>query len=128
MPLIVYVWDMAPATVMADAFAAVAEPKRRRILEVLGDRRLAVTQIVDELHWPQPMVSKHLAVLRQVGLVRVERYSRQKVYQIDAAPLKSIHEWTRQFERFWSEQLVRIQSRAEGKARTRPDPPAQGKE
>ncbi len=119
---------MARLTVTWDAFTAIAIPKRRQILEVLGGRRLAVTQIVDELHWPQPTVSKHLAILRKVGLVRVERHSRQKMYQMNAEPLKSIQDWTRQFERLWSDQLLRIQSRAEGKSRKQSKPPAKGKE
>lgn len=113
---------------MLDAFSAVAEPKRRQILELLGGRKLAVTQLMDELHWPQPMVSKHLAVLRQVDLVRVQRQGRQKVYQVNAEPLKTVYDWTRQFEKFWSDQLIRIKQRAESKARNQPKPPAKGME
>ena len=108
---------MARSPTTLDAFSAVAEPKRRRILETLGSRRMHVTQLVDELHWPQPMVSKHLAVLRQVGLLRVERQKRQKVYEVDAAQLKSIHDWARQFERLWDAHLHSIKTRAEAKAR-----------
>lgn len=107
---------MARTATTLDAFNAVAEPKRRQILAVLGGRRMTVTQLVDELHWPQPMVSKHLAVLRQVGLLKVERHSRQKVYEMDATPLKTIHDWTRQFEQLWDEHLLRIKARAEAKA------------
>lgn len=112
-----YIVDMPRPTVTLDAFAAVAEPKRRRILEVLGSRRMPVTQLVDELHWPQPTVSKHLAVLRQVGLVKVERQSRQKVYEMNAEPLKTVHDWARQFEQLWDPHLARIKARAEAKAR-----------
>ena len=108
---------MARSPTTLDAFAAIAEPKRRRILETLGGRRMPVTQLVDGLHWPQPMVSKHLAVLRQVGLLRVERRSRQKVYEVNAAQLKSIHDWSRQFEQLWSSHLHSIKARAEAKAR-----------
>jgi len=109
---------MARPTVVLDVFAAVAEPKRRRILEVLGSRRLPVTQLVDELHWPQPTVSKHLAVLRTVGLVQVERQQRQRVYSMNAAPLKTIHEWTAHFEQFWADRLQSIKARAEAKAKS----------
>lgn len=112
-----YIEYMARPTVLLDAFAAVAEPKRRRILEVLGSRHMPVTQLVDELHWPQPTVSKHLAVLRKVGLVHVERQSRQKVYSMNAEPLKTIHEWTAHFEQFWTDRLHSIKARAEAKAK-----------
>ena len=111
---------MARPTVVLDGFAAVAEPKRRRILEVLGSRRLPVTQLVDELHWPQPTVSKHLAVLRTVGLVQVERQQRQRVYSMNAAPLKTIHEWTAHFEQFWPT----VYRASRPVPRPKPSPPA----
>src|SRR6476661_1786968 len=103
-----------------DAFAAIAEPRRRQILEVLGGQRKPVSQLVEELRWPQPTVSKHLAVLREVGLVRVERRSRQMFYEIDPAALRTIHDWTRLFEQLWGRQLDRIKASAEAKQRTRP--------
>jgi len=109
---------MARSPTTIDAFAAIAEPKRRRILETLGGRRMPVTQLVEELRWPQPMVSKHLAILRQVGLLRVERRSRQKVYEVDAGPLKTIHDWARQFQQLWDAHLHSIKARAEAKARS----------
>lgn len=108
---------MARSPTTIDAFAAIAEPKRRLILEKLGGRRLGVTQIVDELRWPQPMVSKHLAILRKVGLLRVERRSREKIYQVEGEPLKNIHDWTRRFERLWDSHLQSVKSRAEARAR-----------
>jgi len=108
---------MARPSAELDAFAAVAAPRRRRILEVLGNRKMIVTQLVDELHWPQPMVSKHLAILRQAGVVRVERRQRQKVYEMEPSALKTIHDWTQKFEQMWQSQLDRIKARAEAKAR-----------
>lgn len=105
----------APASF--DAFTAIAEPRRRRLLEVLAGRRMPVTDIMLELHWPQPMVSKHLSVLRQVGLVRVERHKRQKVYEMNADPLQAVHTWAGGFEKFWDRQLRRIKQRAEAQPR-----------
>lgn len=100
-----------------DAFNAIAEVKRRELLEILADQPLAVNDIVGRLGWPQPMVSKHLGVLREVGLVQVERQSRRKIYSMNAEPLKAVHEWTRHFERFWGRHLQSIKARAEAKAR-----------
>lgn len=104
---------MARSPTTLDAFAAIAEPRRRKILEVLGGRQMAVTQLVIELGWPQPVVSKHLGVLKTVGLVRVERRSRQMLYEIDPASIRTIHEWTALFEQLWTSQLDRIKARAE---------------
>ena len=128
MPFTEYIKHMARPTVLLDAFAAVAEPKRRRILEVLGSRHMPVTQLVDELHWPQPTVSKHLAVLRKVGLVHVERQSRQKVYSMNAEPLKTIHEWTAHFEQFWTDRVQSIKARAEAKMKSAGNASASAKE
>lgn len=100
-----------------EVFAAVAEPRRRVLIELLAGRRMAVNELVVELGWPQPAVSKQLAVLRQAGLVRVERKARQKIYEMNPEPLKTIHDWTRQFERLWEGQLDSIKQRAEAKAR-----------
>ena len=108
---------MARASTTLDVFNAIAEKRRRRLLEVLSDRPMAVTEIVLRLGWPQPMVSKHLSVLRKVGLVEVQRQSRQKIYAMNAEPLKAIHDWTKFFERFWGRQLQSIKERAEAKAR-----------
>ena len=82
---------------------------------MLGPGRLPVWQLVDALHWPQPTVSKHLAVLLKVGLVKSTRQSRQMLYEIDPQGLRTIHDWTRRFERLWSDQLVRIKARAQAK-------------
>jgi DNA-binding transcriptional ArsR family regulator len=109
---------MARSPTTLDAFAAIAEPRRRKILEVLGGRQMTVTQLVIELKWPQPTVSKHLGVLKTVGLVRVERRSREMIYELDPNSIRTIHEWTRLFEQLWTNQLDRIKARAEAKKRS----------
>jgi len=83
----------------SDPFNAVAEPKRRKILEALGSAERSVNEIVELLSWPQPMVSKHLAVLKKVGLVRERREGRQRLYRINMEKLKPIHDWVTSFER-----------------------------
>jgi DNA-binding transcriptional ArsR family regulator len=107
----------APTTL--DPFNAVAEPKRRRVLELLAESEgeMPVNDIVSSLRWPQPMVSKHLGVLREVGLVSVREDGRQRYYRINGEVLKPVYDWARTFERFWSRQLDRIKQRAEAKAR-----------
>jgi DNA-binding transcriptional ArsR family regulator len=116
---------MARAPTTLDAFNAVAEPRRRRVLDVLArGGEWPVNHLVARLGWPQPQVSKHLGVLREVGLVHVRRAGRQQMYQLNATPLKSIHEWVGTFERFWSEHLRRIKERAEAKAKTNAKPRA----
>jgi DNA-binding transcriptional ArsR family regulator len=113
---------MARAAVTLDVFSAVAEPKRRRMLDVLGDRPMAVNDIVGLLRWPQPQVSKHLGVLREVGLVNVTRRGRQQIYKMSAEQLKPIHDWVKTYERFWTDQLHRIKASAEAKVRHRENP------
>jgi len=105
----------APATF--DAFSAIAEPRRRRMLEALAAGERPVNDLVRSLGWPQPQVSKHLGVLAKVGLVRVRREGRQRVYALNARQLQPVHDWVRRFERFWRHQLDRIKARAERKAR-----------
>jgi len=107
---------MARASTTLDAFNAVAESQRRRVLDLLtgGDR--PVNEMVISLGLAQPQVSKHLAVLRQVGLVNVRKQGRQRVYQLNAENLKPIHEWVKTYERFWQHQLDSIKARAEAKA------------
>lgn len=99
---------MARAPTTFDPFNAVAEPKRRQLLEVLGTNELAVNDLVEQLGWTQPMVSKHLAVLKQVGLVSERRAGRQRLYRVNGEQLKPIHEWVTHFERFWNESLDRL--------------------
>lgn len=113
---------MARAATTFDVFNAIAEERRRELLDLLTRGRLAVSEIVARLRWPQPMVSKHLGVLREVGLVRVEAVSRQKFYSLNAEPLKSVHEWARTFEPFWDQHLKNIKARAEAKARAHKKP------
>ncbi|MBI1759093.1 MAG: winged helix-turn-helix transcriptional regulator [Actinobacteria bacterium] len=99
---------MARAATTTDAFNAVAEPRRRQILEVLADGERPVSDIVASLGLAQPLVSKHLRVLREVGLVEVRDHGRQRMYRLDARPLKSIHDWVRNYERLWSERFDRL--------------------
>jgi DNA-binding transcriptional ArsR family regulator len=106
---------MARAATTSDAFNAVAEPSRREILSFLALEERPVADIVDRLGLEQPSVSKHLRVLRDVGLVHVRRDGRQKLYRTNAEALRPLHEWTSTFERFWQHQLKRVKERAEEK-------------
>jgi DNA-binding transcriptional ArsR family regulator len=106
---------MARAATTSDAFNAVAEPRRREILNFLAWQERPVGQIVATLGLGQPSVSKHLRVLREVGLVRVRRDGRQKLYRTDAEAIRPLHEWTSTFERYWQHQLNRVKERAEAK-------------
>ncbi|MGA2984067.1 MAG: metalloregulator ArsR/SmtB family transcription factor [Terriglobia bacterium] len=106
---------MARAATTSDAFNAVAEPRRREILNYLALQERPVGDIVETLGLEQPSVSKHLRVLRNVGLVHVRRDGRQKLYRINAEAIRPLHEWTSKFERFWQHQLSRIKERAEAK-------------
>jgi DNA-binding transcriptional ArsR family regulator len=108
---------MARASTTSDAFNAVAEPRRRAILVYLAAGEQPVGAIVAALEMEQPSVSKHLRVLHEVGLVRMRRCGRQKLYQTNAAAIRPLHEWTRFFERYWQHQLLRVKARAEAKAR-----------
>ncbi|HWG58563.1 MAG TPA: metalloregulator ArsR/SmtB family transcription factor [Candidatus Acidoferrales bacterium] len=109
---------MARATTTSDAFNAVAEPRRREILNYLALRERAVGEIVAELGLGQPSVSKHLRVLRDVGLVRARRDGRQMLYRANAEGIRPLHEWTRTFEKFWRHQLQRVKERAENDENT----------
>ena len=91
-----------------DAFDAVAEPKRRQILELIGARELSVNEIVEMLRFPQPTVSKHLGVLKRVGLVSERRAGRQRLYRVNLEQLKLIHDWVTPFEQFWNERFDRL--------------------
>lgn len=110
---------MPRAATTLDPFNAVAEPKRRRVLEVLAEGEMPVNDLIGRLGWPQPMVSKHLGVLKEVGLVSVRREGRKRLYQVNGEKLKSIHDWAKLFERFWANQLLRIKERAERKHQER---------
>jgi DNA-binding transcriptional ArsR family regulator len=112
---------MPRAATTSDAFNAVAEPRRRQILEYLALQERPVGEIVLSLNLEQPSVSKHLRVLRDVGLVRVRRNGRHVFYRTNAEAIRPLHEWTKTFERLWAHQLTRIKERAEAKT-TEPDP------
>ena len=99
---------MARTPTTYDPFNAVAEPKRRQVLEVLGTGELSVNQLVEKLGWNQPMVSKHLGVLKEVGLVSERRVGRQRLYRVNAERLKPIYDWVAPFERYWSESYERL--------------------
>ena len=106
---------MARATTTSDAFNAVAEPRRREILNYLALQERPVGEIVDTLRLAQPSVSKHLRVLKDVGLVHVRREGRHMLYRTNAEAIRPLHEWASTFERFWGHQLSRIKERAEEK-------------
>jgi DNA-binding transcriptional ArsR family regulator len=108
---------MPRAATSSDSFNAVAEPRRREILRYLALQERAVGDIVAELRLEQPSVSKHLKVLRQVGLVRVRRSGRHMFYRTNAEAIRPMYEWAKTFERFWAHQLNRIKERAEAKSR-----------
>jgi DNA-binding transcriptional ArsR family regulator len=99
---------MARRPTTHDPFNAVAEPKRRQVLEALGTDELSVNEIVERLGWNQPMVSKHLGVLKQVGLVSERRVGRQRMYRVNPGRLKPIFDWVRPFERFWNDRFGRL--------------------
>ena len=96
---------MARSPTTADAFNAVAEPRRRQILDVLMDGERSVGDLVDLLGLAQPQVSKHLRVLREVGAVDVRGDGRQRLYRLNGPALKPIHDWVRRYERTWAERF-----------------------
>jgi len=108
---------MARASTTSDAFNAVAEPRRREILLYLAGAERPVGDIVVALGMEQPSVSKHLRVLRDVGLVRMRCQGRQKLYRTNAEAIRPLHEWAGTFERYWQHQLTRVKDLAEAMAR-----------
>ena len=96
---------MARAATTTDAFNAVAEPRRRQILDVLAGGERPVNDLVELLGLAQPQVSKHLRVLREVELVRVRDEGRQRMYRLNAEPLKPIHEWLAKYEQSWNKRF-----------------------
>jgi len=108
---------MARAATTSDAFNAVAEPRRREILNYLALAEHPVGDLVAQLRLGQPSISKHLKVLRDVGLVRVRRNGRHMLYRTNAEAIRPLHEWTKTFERLWAHQLMRIKVRAEEKTK-----------
>jgi DNA-binding transcriptional ArsR family regulator len=113
-----YISFMARAATTSDVFNAVAEPLRRDILNYLAVQERAVGDIVVSLGVEQPSVSKHLRVLRDVGLVRVRRNGRHMFYRTNADAIRPLHEWTKTFERLWQHQLSRVKERAEAKQKS----------
>jgi DNA-binding transcriptional ArsR family regulator len=101
------------AATTSDGFNAIAEPRRREILEYLAAEERAVGDIADALGLGQPSVSKHLQVLRNVGLVDARRDGKRTLYRTNAEEIRTLHEWTAIFERYWGHQLNRIKQRAE---------------
>jgi DNA-binding transcriptional ArsR family regulator len=99
---------MARAATTADAFNAVAEPRRRQILDALAGGERPVNDLVRALGLAQPQVSKHLRVLREVGAVDVREEGRQRVYRLNGHALKPIHDWVKSYERSWSERFDRL--------------------
>lgn len=109
---------MPRASTTSDVFNAIAEPRRRMIIDLLargGDK--PVGELVAELNWPQPDVSKHLGILRKVGIVDVTRDGRRRLYRLNPKTLKPVHDWIKTYEHFWTRQLDRIRDRAERVAR-----------
>jgi DNA-binding transcriptional ArsR family regulator len=121
---------MARAATTSDVFNAIAEPRRRQIIALLADRgEQAVGDLVRTLRIPQPAVSKHLGVLRTVRLVSVNRRGRSRMYRLNPRELKIVHDWVKNYERFWNSQFDRIKARAENAARQQPSQPNEkGKE
>jgi len=106
---------MARASTTSDAFNAVAEPRRREILNYLALQERPVGDIVDALEMEQPSVSKHLRVLKDVGLVHARRDGRQMLYRTNAAAIRPLYDWAATFEKYWKHQLIRVKERAEQK-------------
>lgn len=108
MPISVYITCMARAATTSDAFNAIAEPQRRRILTLLMERERPVSDVARTLGMTQPGASKHLRILREVGLVRVREAGRERLYALDARGLRPIHEWVGGFEQYRNETFERL--------------------
>ncbi|MFI6466653.1 ArsR/SmtB family transcription factor [Streptomyces sp. NPDC050538] len=129
---------MARAATTSDTFNAIAEPQRRDILVLLRGGERPVTDLARDLGMTQPQASKHLRVLREVGLVQVREAGRQRLYGLDARGLRPVHEWVGGFERFWNESFGRLDAyvrelkdehehgHAQGPERTRQEGPHDG--
>ena len=106
---------MPRASTTSDPFNAVAEPRRRHILEFIAAEERSVGEIADALELEQPSVSKHLRVLSEVGLVRGRRDGKRVLYRTNADAIQPLHEWTSTFQQLWRHQLARVKTRAEAK-------------
>jgi DNA-binding transcriptional ArsR family regulator len=101
----IYIAGIARAATTADAFNAIAEPRRREILDALGGEERSVNELVSLLGLAQPQVSKHLRVLREVGAVDVREDGRRRLYRLNGPALKPIHDWVKNYEQLWSERF-----------------------
>ncbi len=111
---------MPRAATTTDAFNAIAESRRRAVIDILMDGRAhAVGEVVQKLRMKQPAVSKHLGVLREVGIVTVRKQGQRRLYRLNAKELKPVHDWVKTYERFWTHQLYRIKEHAEREMRER---------
>jgi DNA-binding transcriptional ArsR family regulator len=120
MLILEYKEHMPRAATTTDVFNAIAEPKRREIIDALiGSRPQAVGELVLRLGISQPAVSKHLGVLRKVGIVSVSKQGQQRLYRLNPQELKPVHDWVKAYEQFWTAQLDRIKLHAERKAKER---------
>ena len=117
---------MARAATTLDAFNAIAEPRRQEILMLLRGGERPVTDMARDLGMTQPQASKHLRVLREVGLVRVREAGKQRLYRLDARGLRPVHEWVGGFERFWSESFDRLADYAQELKQARQEGPQDG--
>ena len=99
---------MARAATTTDAFNAIAEPRRRQILDAIGGGQLSVNELVAILDIPQPLVSGHLRVLREVGIVTARQDGRQRLYRLDGRALKPVYDWVKDFQQLWSERFARM--------------------
>ena len=114
---------MARSATTTDAFNAVAEASRRELLDAIGDGEVTVGELVDRLGLSQPQVSKHLGVLRAVGLVLVRADGRRRWYRVNGAALKPIHDWARSFERTWNTRLDQLDDLLAELQSNQPQPP-----
>jgi DNA-binding transcriptional ArsR family regulator len=108
MPIVEYVWSVARAATTSDVFNAIAEVQRREILDALMAGEKAVGTIVTDLSMSQPQVSKHLRVLSEVGLVRSRAEGRRRLYRVEPARLRPLHDWLAKYERAWNDRMDRM--------------------
>lgn len=99
---------MARAATNTDAFNAIAEPRRREIVDLIGDGELSVNEIVDAMPISQPQVSKHLKVLTEVGVLKARADGRRRIYRLDATALLPVYDWVSEFERLWNDRFDRF--------------------
>ena len=117
---------MARAATTSDVFNAIAEPQRRQILVLLRGGERPVTDLARDLGMTQPQASKHLRVLREVGLVRDRKAGKQRLYGLDAHELRAVHEWTGGFEHFWNESFDRLDEYVQELKQARQEGPHDG--